>query len=54
MSPCALEYKLLSLPFGITANQDLFRLVAYTHNGVVHPCTSFLVVDEDATLHFAL
>uniref|UniRef100_A0AAZ3SJS1 Hemicentin 1 n=1 Tax=Oncorhynchus tshawytscha TaxID=74940 RepID=A0AAZ3SJS1_ONCTS len=54
LSPYALEYKLLSLPFGIAANQDLIRLVAYTQDGVVHPRTSFLVVDEDVALPFAL
>ncbi|KAG5850585.1 hypothetical protein ANANG_G00084020 [Anguilla anguilla] len=54
LSPYALEYKLLSLPFGIAANQDLIRLVAYTQDGVVHPRTSFLVVDEDVTLPFAI
>ncbi|KTF76822.1 hypothetical protein cypCar_00021533 [Cyprinus carpio] len=54
LSPYALEYKLLSLPFGIAANQDLIRLVAYTQDGVVHPRTSFLVVDEDTTLPFAI
>ncbi|XP_049335709.1 hemicentin-1 isoform X1 [Astyanax mexicanus] len=54
LSPYALEYKLLSLPFGIAANQDLIRLVAYTQDGVMHPRTSFLVVDEDTTLPFAL
>lgn len=54
LSPYALEYKLLSLPFGIAANQDLIRLVAYTQDGVMHPRTSFLVVDEDIALPFAL
>ncbi|XP_040926337.1 hemicentin-1 isoform X2 [Betta splendens] len=54
LSPYALEYKLLSLPFGIAANQDLIRLVAYTQDGVMHPRTSFLAVDEDAALPFAL
>ncbi|TSL47575.1 Hemicentin-1 [Bagarius yarrelli] len=54
LSPYALEYKLLSLPFGIAANQDLIRLVAYTQDGVMHPRTSFLMVDEDTTLPFAL
>ncbi|MBN3312119.1 HMCN1 protein, partial [Atractosteus spatula] len=54
LSPYALEYKLLSLPFGIAANQDLIRLVAYTQDGVVHPRTTFLVVDEDVTLPFAI
>lgn len=54
LSPYALEYKLLSLPFGIAANQDLIRLVAYTQDGVMHPRTSFQVVDEDITLPFAI
>ncbi|XP_061539337.1 LOW QUALITY PROTEIN: hemicentin-1 [Phycodurus eques] len=54
LSPYALEYKLLSLPFGIAANQDLIRLVAYTQDGVMHPRTTFLVVDEDITLPFAI
>uniref|UniRef100_A0A8C9R6U4 Hemicentin-1 n=1 Tax=Scleropages formosus TaxID=113540 RepID=A0A8C9R6U4_SCLFO len=54
LSLFALKYRLLSLPFGIVANQDLIRLVAYTQDGVVHPRTSFLVVDEDVTLPFAI
>lgn len=54
LSPYALEYKLLSLPFGIAANQDLIRLVAYTQDGVMHPRTTFLAVDEDVALPFAL
>lgn len=54
LSPYALEYKLLSLPFGIAANQDLIRLVAYTQDGVMHPRTTFLVVEEDVSLPFAL
>nr|XP_054608122.1 hemicentin-1 isoform X2 [Nothobranchius furzeri] len=54
LSPYALEYKLLSLPYGIAANQDLIRLVAYMQDGVVHPRTTFLLVDEDVKLPFAL
>ncbi|XP_063154493.1 hemicentin-1 [Candoia aspera] len=54
LSPYALEYKLVSLPFGIASNQDLIRLVAYTEDGVLHPRTTFLMVNEDATLPFAL
>ncbi|XP_056893820.1 hemicentin-1 isoform X2 [Takifugu flavidus] len=54
LSPSAVEYKLLALPFGIAANQDLIRLVAYTQDGVMHPRTTFLGVDEDTTLPFAL
>ncbi|XP_034265503.1 hemicentin-1 isoform X1 [Pantherophis guttatus] len=54
LSPYALEYKLVSLPFGIAANQDLIRLVAYTEDGVVHPRTSFLMVNEDTSIPFSL
>ncbi|KAM6456551.1 hemicentin-1 isoform 2-T2 [Liasis olivaceus] len=54
LSPYALEYKLVSLPFGIAANQDLIRLVAYTEDGVMHPRTTFLMVNEDMTIPFSL
>ncbi|XP_052593110.1 hemicentin-1 isoform X2 [Peromyscus californicus insignis] len=54
LSPYALEYKLVSLPFGIAANQDLIRLVAYTEDGVMHPRTTFLMVDEEPAVPFAL
>lgn len=53
-STYALEYKLLSLPFGIAAGQDLIRLVAYTHDQVMHPRTTFLMADEDPAIPFAL
>ncbi|TRZ22552.1 hypothetical protein HGM15179_004536 [Zosterops borbonicus] len=54
LSTYALEYKLLSLPFGIAAGQDLIRLVAYTHDQVVHPRTTFLMAEEDPSVPFAL
>uniref|UniRef100_A0A8C5WY22 Hemicentin-1 n=1 Tax=Laticauda laticaudata TaxID=8630 RepID=A0A8C5WY22_LATLA len=54
LSPYALEYKLVSLPFGIAGNQDLIRLVAYTEDGVMHPRTSFLMVNEDMSIPFSL
>uniref|UniRef100_A0A8B9SME3 Hemicentin 1 n=1 Tax=Anas platyrhynchos TaxID=8839 RepID=A0A8B9SME3_ANAPL len=54
LSTYALEYKLLSLPFGIAAGQDLIRLVAYTQDQVMHPRTTFLMADEDPTIPFAL
>ncbi|KFO28580.1 Hemicentin-1 [Fukomys damarensis] len=54
LSPYALEYKFVSLPFGIAANQDLIRLVAYTQDGVMHPRTTFLMVDKEQTVPFAL
>uniref|UniRef100_A0A8B9BNN6 Hemicentin 1 n=1 Tax=Anser brachyrhynchus TaxID=132585 RepID=A0A8B9BNN6_9AVES len=54
LSTYALEYKLLSLPFGIAAGQDLIRLVAYTQDQVMHPRTTFLMADEDPTIPFTL
>lgn len=54
LSPYALEYKLVALPFGIAANQDLIRLVAYTHDGVMHPRTVFYIVDENPLIPFAI
>ncbi|NWI93347.1 HMCN1 protein, partial [Pitta sordida] len=54
LSTYALEYKLLSLPFGIAAGQDLIRLVAYTHERVVHPRTTFSMAEEDPAVPFAL
>ncbi|XP_056379622.1 hemicentin-1 isoform X2 [Hyla sarda] len=54
LSPYALQYKLVSLPFGIAANQDLIRLVAYTQDGILHPRTTFLILDEDPTLPFSI
>ncbi|XP_059922302.1 hemicentin-1-like [Gadus macrocephalus] len=54
LSPYALEYKLLALPRGIGAAQDLIRLVAYTQEGVMHPRTTFLEVEPAPTSPFAL
>ncbi|NXF12445.1 HMCN1 protein, partial [Smithornis capensis] len=54
LSTYALEYKLLSLPSGIAAGQDLIRLVAYTHERVVHPRTTFSMAQEDPAVPFAL
>ncbi|XP_053325662.1 hemicentin-1 [Spea bombifrons] len=54
LSPYALQYKLVSLPFGIPANQDLIRLVAYTQDGILHPRTTFLIIDEDPLLPFSI
>eukprot|EP00079_Xenopus_tropicalis_P024320 XP_012816895.1 PREDICTED: hemicentin-1 [Xenopus tropicalis] len=54
LSPYALQYKLVSLPFGIAANQDLIRLVAYTEDGILHPRTTFLITDDYASLPFSI
>ncbi|KAM9324527.1 hemicentin-1 [Gastrophryne carolinensis] len=50
----ALQYKLVSLPRGIAANQDLIRLVAYTQDGILHPKTTFIIIDEDPALPFSI
>uniref|UniRef100_A0A669QE89 Hemicentin 1 n=1 Tax=Phasianus colchicus TaxID=9054 RepID=A0A669QE89_PHACC len=54
LSTYALEYKFVSLPFGIAAGQDLIRLVAFTQDEVMHPRTTFLMADEEPTIPFAL
>uniref|UniRef100_A0A8C2UJN2 Hemicentin-1 n=1 Tax=Coturnix japonica TaxID=93934 RepID=A0A8C2UJN2_COTJA len=54
LSTYALEYKFVSLPFGIAAGQDLIRLVAYTQDQVMHPRTTFLMADEEPSIPFAL
>ncbi|KAM8931068.1 hemicentin-1 [Pelodytes ibericus] len=54
LSPYALQYKLVSLPFGIAANQDLIRLVAYTQDGILHPRTTFLIIDQESSLPFSI
>uniref|UniRef100_UPI0035900F1F hemicentin-1 n=1 Tax=Myxine glutinosa TaxID=7769 RepID=UPI0035900F1F len=54
LRPFALEYKLVALPSGVSANQDLVRLVAYTQDDVMHPRTSFFTVQNDAGMPFGL
>ncbi|KAG8436526.1 hypothetical protein GDO86_007581 [Hymenochirus boettgeri] len=54
LSPYALQYKLVSLPFGIVANQDLIRLVAYTEDGILHPRTTFIIDDDSGSLPFSI
>ncbi|MEE6496324.1 hypothetical protein FKM82_002300 [Ascaphus truei] len=54
LSPYALQYKLVSLPFGIAANRDLIRLVAYTQEDILHPRTTFLIIEEDPSVPFSI
>uniref|UniRef100_A0A8C4RAM4 EGF-like domain-containing protein n=1 Tax=Eptatretus burgeri TaxID=7764 RepID=A0A8C4RAM4_EPTBU len=54
LRPFALEYKLVALPSGVAANQDLVRLVAYTQDDVMHPRTSFFTVQNDTGMPFGL
>lgn len=45
-----LEFHMVALPSGITANQDLLRLVVYDqNNNVVSPTTFNLILDDQDT-----
>jgi hemicentin len=44
-----LEFHLVALPSGITANQDLIRLLVYDQNNVPVTPTSFTLIDDDDT-----
>ncbi|XP_078687492.1 hemicentin-1-like isoform X2 [Branchiostoma floridae x Branchiostoma belcheri] len=50
----AVEYKTLALPYGIDANQDLLRLIAYFEDGRQHPKTTFSITEQESNLPFAL
>ncbi|XP_056132043.1 hemicentin-1 [Lampris incognitus] len=46
-SPLLLQYKLLTLPFGIPANQNVVRLSAFSESGVLQERTSFTVLEQE-------
>lgn len=52
--PFTLQYKLLTLPFGIPPNQDVVRLSAFSEGGVLQNQTSFTAVEQDLGSPFAL
>ncbi|KAM4020614.1 hemicentin-2 [Anomaloglossus baeobatrachus] len=52
--PYTLQYKLLTLPFGIPTNQDVVRLSAFSDGGVHQNQTSFAAVEQDSGSPFAL
>ncbi|KAG9473293.1 hypothetical protein GDO78_019504 [Eleutherodactylus coqui] len=52
--PYTLQYKLLTLPFGIPPNQDVIRLSAFSERGIIQNQTSFTAVEQDSGSPFAL
>ncbi|XP_056395554.1 LOW QUALITY PROTEIN: hemicentin-2 [Hyla sarda] len=52
--PYTLQYKLLTLPFGIPPNQDVVRLSAFSEGGVHQNRTSFTALEQDSGSPFAL
>ncbi|CAJ0944218.1 unnamed protein product [Ranitomeya imitator] len=52
--PYTLQYKLLTLPFGIPPNQDVVRLSAFSERGVHQNQTTFTSVEQDSGSPFAL
>ncbi|XP_071981860.1 hemicentin-2 isoform X2 [Engystomops pustulosus] len=52
--PYTLQYKLLTLPYGIPPNQDVVRLSAFSEGGVHQNQTRFTALEQDAGSPFAL
>ncbi|XP_053328822.1 hemicentin-2 [Spea bombifrons] len=52
--PYSLQYKLLTLPYGIPANHDVIRLSAFSEGGVLQNQTSFTALEQDSSTHFAI
>ncbi|XP_071783895.2 hemicentin-1 [Centroberyx gerrardi] len=46
-SPLLLQYKLLTLPFGIPANHNVVRLSAFSESGVLQERTSFTILEQE-------
>ncbi|XP_068104559.1 hemicentin-2 [Hyperolius riggenbachi] len=52
--PYTLQYKLLTLPYGIPPNHDVVRLSAFSEGGVLHNRTSFTALEQDSGSPFAI
>ncbi|CAH2316004.1 hemicentin-2 [Pelobates cultripes] len=52
--PYSLQYKLLTLPYGIPPNQDVIRLSAFSEGGVLQNQTSFTALEQDSSTPFAI
>lgn len=52
--PYTLQYKLLTLPFGIPPNHDVIRLSAFTEGGLHRNRTSFTALEQDTSSPFSL
>lgn len=46
-SPLVLQYKLLTLPFGIPANYNAIRLSAFSESGLLQRRTSFTILEQE-------
>lgn len=46
-SPLLLQYKLLTLPFGIPANHNVVRLSAFSESGILQERTSFTILEQE-------
>ncbi|KAM9325336.1 hemicentin-2 [Gastrophryne carolinensis] len=53
-APYTLQYKFLTLPYGIPANQDVIRLTAFSEGGVLQNQTSFTALEQDSGSPFAI
>ncbi|GCB63164.1 hypothetical protein scyTo_0013161 [Scyliorhinus torazame] len=52
--PLAFQYKLLTLPRGISAKHDVVRLSAFSERGELQSRTNFTAIEQDATSPFAI
>ncbi|XP_038637840.1 LOW QUALITY PROTEIN: hemicentin-1-like [Scyliorhinus canicula] len=52
--PLAFQYKLLTLPRGISAKHDVVRLSAFSEGGKLQSRTNFTAIEQDAASPFAI
>nr|DBA21577.1 TPA: hypothetical protein GDO54_018188 [Pyxicephalus adspersus] len=52
--PYTLQYKLLTLPYGIPPNHDVIRLSAFSEGGLLQNRTSFTALEQDSGSPFAI
>ncbi|KAM4662543.1 hemicentin-2 [Discoglossus pictus] len=52
--PYSLQYKLLTLPYGIPINHNVIRLSAFSEGGVLQNQTSFTALEQDTGSPFAI
>ncbi|XP_063792751.1 hemicentin-2 [Pseudophryne corroboree] len=52
--PYSLQYKLLTLPYGIPTSHDVIRLSAFSEGGVLQNRTSYTALEQDSGSPFAI
>ncbi|XP_041428394.1 hemicentin-2 isoform X1 [Xenopus laevis] len=52
--PYSLQYKLLTLPYGIPGSNDVIRLTAFSEGGVLQNQTLFTALEQDSGSPFAI